>query len=322
MASKRILSINLGLLFLGIIIAGIWIYISGGAGYFSRLLLVRPGYFALLFGITAFCILSRFVRWQFLLRSLSIRIPTKSSLSIFLASLFGILTPAYVGEIVRGWFLKRKFGTPMKISTSVWVIERLLDVTALATIGLFTANVLWVRIVMLLIIAGSWTLGFLAGKFVKYFDMPQDFIKKIFSGRVLLLSFVMSLIAWLPTALLISVAANAMDKWVTPLIGMHIYSTATVLGGITLMPAGVGAMGSSAILQLQNLGFELNDCIAIVSIVRLTSTGASLAVASIFLFLELIVLKPNSVGINANHFNKIALQYKDQFSNHVWGNHR
>ena len=140
MTLKHFLRITALQIFFGIAITGLWIYFTGGARYLGSFEEIRPAYIILLLGIISFCIFSRFVRWQFLLRRIGMRIPTRPSLYIYLASLIGIATPAYLGEMIRGLFMRREFRVPFRITLWVFVVERPLDLCALGIIGMFTAT--------------------------------------------------------------------------------------------------------------------------------------------------------------------------------------
>ena len=155
MVIRHLLRINVGFVLLSIIIAGFWVFLAGGPGRLAELMRVQPVYVAPLLTITTFWAFVRFIRWQFLLRQGGVRVPTRESLSIFIASLAGTATPAYVGEGIRSVFLRRKFGVLMRITTSVLVVERLLDVAALGIIGTITADTWWMRQVMVVVVMAA-----------------------------------------------------------------------------------------------------------------------------------------------------------------------
>src|SRR5512147_2649966 len=109
MRRLRIRRTYLLLLVLGSVSVALWHWSAGGAAY-TEAHRIRPLQVALLCGVTATCILLRFLRWQFLLRRMEVRVPIRRSLSIYLASLAGIATPAYIGEISRAVLVAREIG--------------------------------------------------------------------------------------------------------------------------------------------------------------------------------------------------------------------
>lgn len=93
----------------------------------------------LLLSLTNFCL--RMVRWEFYLRRLQIRIPLKTSISIFLAGLSMTITPGKAGELLKSLLLKDVSQTPVMRSASVILAERATDFIALvllASVGIST----------------------------------------------------------------------------------------------------------------------------------------------------------------------------------------
>jgi hypothetical protein len=272
----------------------------------------------LLLTVTTFCVFIRFVRWQFLLRRTGVRIPIRPGFSIFLASLVGIATPAYVGETIRTAFVRAKFGVPIRMTLPVLVLERISDVAALAVIAFVTAEEGWTRAMMALLVAAAWLVATMGSRLAQSAGVPAAVLKPLGMPNVQFQTLSISLIAWLPAALLVWVAAGSLKLEVAPATGMHIFSTATLFGGVTLMPAGVGATGSLAIVQLQRLGHTLTDAVVVVSLVRLTTIAATLVVATVFLVLEWKTLRRPTAIERASHFNDIAGEYRRQFSTQMW----
>ncbi len=79
--------------------------------------------------------LIRFVRWEYYLRALDIRVSMRDSLAIFLSGLAMTITPGKVGELVKSLLLKDAAGTPIARSAPVVVAERLTDFLALVLLA-------------------------------------------------------------------------------------------------------------------------------------------------------------------------------------------
>jgi SAM-dependent methyltransferase/uncharacterized membrane protein YbhN (UPF0104 family) len=315
---RRIFSINIVLVLVGAAAACLWIYLAGGRELSARLELPPSRYVLVLPAITVFWLFSRFIRWQFLLRSVGVRVPIRASLGIYLASLPGTATPAYAGELVRGIFMRRKFGTPFSVTTAVLIVERVLDVAALVLLAAATTNGWLLRGAAIASFVLIYLLVLQPAPSKKQIGMFWTVVSSLRKRTVIVRAFLISLIAWVPAAFLISVAAASVHERVLPLTGIRVFSSATLLGGITLMPAGIGTTGSLAILQLKNLGIALSSAVVIISLVRLMSTGLALSVGTIFFFFQLRPLKQSLANRSAFRFNEIALQYDGQFSEHVW----
>ncbi len=269
-------------------------------------------------GLTALCLAARFVRWQFLLRRLGIRLPARPSLRIYLASLVGIATPAYAGELLRPVLVRRRFGVPVRITTTVLVLERLLDAGALAAIGLAaSAGRPAVAAVMGLALAAVYPLWRLAAATAVRLGVPPGAVARLDRPRPLLFGFAASLLAWLPPALLVAAVAAGQGLDLAPAASLRVFATATLFGALTLMPAGVAATGSVAISELLALGLPLAESVAVVSAVRLATAGLTVAAGALFLVRELRAPRA-AAGDAGRHFHEVAPRYLDQFAGHVW----
>ncbi|MBI1790345.1 MAG: flippase-like domain-containing protein, partial [Acidobacteria bacterium] len=258
----------------------------------------------------AVCLFVRFVRWQFLLRRAGIPVPARASLSLYLASLAGVATPGHAGELIRGAFLRRQFGVPLLTTALLLAVERLLDAAALGLLGAVTASHTGIALAL----AGFSALSWIAAAAVCRVTPGAEALRQ--AGN-LARALGISLVAWIPTALLVPLAARGLDFSVSPATGLHVFATSTLAGALTLLPAGVGATGTLAIYQLQGAGAPLSDAVAAVSFVRLATVGFSVAIGLAFLARQWRGSRRPGVQA-AQHFDEIAAHYAEQFSGHVW----
>jgi hypothetical protein len=77
--------------------------------------------------LTSLNLAVRWLRWHFLIRRYTRRLMTRDSLAVYLATLPAIVTPFFVGELVRVLILRRKSGIQTSHLAWVWLIERALD---------------------------------------------------------------------------------------------------------------------------------------------------------------------------------------------------
>jgi SAM-dependent methyltransferase/uncharacterized membrane protein YbhN (UPF0104 family) len=304
--SKRSLRWATAVLFIaGAVVVLAWIRLSGGPGVIAGILRIRPAYGLLLPGITAGCVFMRFLRWQYLLRRVGVRIPIRRSLSIYLASLAGIATPAYLGETLRCGILRREFGVPLRATLPVWLVERVLDVIAIGLLGLAA------------ITAGWWAIGGIVLLAVIAAGLAEMRSLRLGRMSVAMTAFAMSVAAWLPATLLLLVAARGLGFALPALESVRVFTAATLGGGISLMPAGMGTTGTLAILQLENAGLALADAVVVVSIFRLATAGITLATGGMFLLLEVRSLRRKEPAEQI-HFDQIAAEYLNQWAPHIW----
>lgn len=112
-------------------------------------------YLPLILGFTTFNYGWRFVKWEYYLKRLQIRLPVGTSLLIFLSGLSMAITPGKVGELLKSYFLKRVTGVSVSRTSPIIVAERLTDGVAmlgLASTGLVLYRFGWELLLALLFI--------------------------------------------------------------------------------------------------------------------------------------------------------------------------
>src|SRR5215813_6406121 len=98
----------------------------------------------------------RFVKWDYYLHCLDLRVPRSMSVKIFVAGLSMAITPGKVGELLKSYLLKRYNGTPMSRTAPVIMAERLTDGLAmlfLAVGGLALYGIGWQGLLGILLAA-------------------------------------------------------------------------------------------------------------------------------------------------------------------------
>ena len=292
---------------LGVLVVVLWVRLAGGEALVRALSRVNPLYVPALLSLTVACVGLRFIRWQYLLRRIGVRVPTRRSGAVYLASLAGIATPAYLGETIRSVLLRRSAGAPVRATLSAWVIERLLDFAAIGLLGVAA------------LAGGWWAVGglVLAAAIAAALRAEADEgLPGLRRPAVLLPGLGLTVLAWLPATLIVGLSARALGVPLDLIEGVRVFAAATFGGGLSLMPAGIGTTGSFAILQLNGLGVADPDAVAIVSLFRLATAGITLAVGGVFLLHELRAVRRSAIP--AQHFDEIADDYLDQFAPHIW----
>src|SRR6185369_2971875 len=89
------------------------------------------GGLALCVALTSLNLVIRWFRWHFLIRRFTRNVVTRDSLTVYLATLPAIVTPFFVGELVRVLILRRRSGTRTAHLAWVWLIERIIDAAVL-----------------------------------------------------------------------------------------------------------------------------------------------------------------------------------------------
>ncbi|MDX2260721.1 MAG: lysylphosphatidylglycerol synthase domain-containing protein [Gemmatimonadales bacterium] len=298
----------------GVAIAAGWVVWTGGGTLWATLQMARPLPAIALVGVTAAWFTLRFVRSQFLLRHAGIRIPIRPALATYLAALPGTATPAYLGETIRAVFLRRRFKTPVRISLLTMLIERVHDVLALAILAILAAP--GGRSLLGWSILGIAAVGWLLlDRALRATALARASARLLRTPSVILPAVALSLFAWGGAGALYWLAGLSLGLPISPAEGVAVLARSTLLGAMTLLPAGFGATGSAAILDVQRL-VTAPEAIALVTLVRLGSTGVALALGGVFLIRELRGEPPAPEGVA--HFDAIAADYSAQWSPHVW----
>ena len=300
---------------LGGVLALWWVRATPGT-LLTTLAQARLAGVATMLAVTAAWLVTRFIRWQFLLRRVGMRLPIRPSLTAYLAALPGTATPAYVGEALRAVFLRRRFGAPLRTTLAVLVLERLYDVVALALISAAVGGGRGLQIGVIGISAAVF-LAVVLAPIARRAGIGDDALERLRDPATIAPSLVLSLGAWTLASLLYAIAAASLGASLPVTTGARIFTESTLLGAVTLLPAGVGVTGSIAIVALEDLGLAIGTAVAIVSLVRLTSTGAVLGVGMVFLWRELR-RSPAGAQEGVAHFDTIAEEYNAQWSPHVW----
>ncbi|NIO23251.1 MAG: flippase-like domain-containing protein, partial [Candidatus Aenigmarchaeota archaeon] len=134
---KQISSKNIALfIILGIAVFIALIFIGEYKSVMEAFTRLNPEIIIVLISLTFMNILLRFAKWEYFLRKLDIRIPTRSSFLIFLSGITMAITPGKVGEILKSYLLKKSHGIKVRKSIMVVFTERLTDILGVAILSL------------------------------------------------------------------------------------------------------------------------------------------------------------------------------------------
>lgn len=97
-------------------------------GFEWWLLLPALGLVAVNYGV-------RFVKWEYLLRAIDIRVPLRPSFVIFVSGLTMTISPAKMGEVLKSFMLREHVEVPVSRSAPVVLAERATDVIGVIILG-------------------------------------------------------------------------------------------------------------------------------------------------------------------------------------------
>ena len=237
-----------------------------------------------------------FVRWQLLLRCLGHPLAARPSGAIYLAGLGLIAAPARSGEALRGLWLQRRHGIPLRIGVAATAAERLLDLlSALGVLawGLGLARQRAALAVVLLALAGlAWLLshprtlarleqGLLRLPLVR----PWQGLRRVLWEALQALGALRSLLRPVPLALglLLTTAVWALESALVQALLAQlgtaisleqaaVLRTATSLGGVlSLLPAGLGSSELTSVGLALLFGASQGTALAVTVVLRLVT---------------------------------------------------
>jgi uncharacterized protein (TIRG00374 family) len=204
--------------------------------------------------------LLRFVKWQYYLRVLGLAVPRRESFMIHLSGLALSITPGKLGEMVKSYFLLKRYGYPVAQTTPIVLADRLTDLLSLvilASIGAigfdYGQKVVWITAVIMLLIVALVTIRpigeRLLGAVQKIPGLRQRAagLRQMYESSYLLLRFdrlvgpvLISVVSW---------GCEAVGFWLIFLgLGLNygllpaifIYAFSTIAGAVAMLPGGLG----------------------------------------------------------------------------------
>lgn len=236
--------------------------------------------------------LLRFLRWTLFLKNLGHTLPWWPHLRIYMSGFALTTTPGKTGEAVRGLFLK-DYGVPYRKSIGLFFSERLSDlisVLILASAGLWSHSstrplllaVAGFIIALLALIQSDRLLKAierLAGKWlpprfvhtVNFFLETVIAFRSCFVWRVQVIALALGVIAWTAEALALYILVHLVGGDLSFATAMFIYGFSLVIGGITLLPGGLGGAEVTMLQLLMINQVSSSVAVAITLVIRLTS---------------------------------------------------
>jgi glycosyltransferase 2 family protein len=203
----------------------------------------------------------RFARWLLYARRLGLRISVHEALIYYAAGLGMTLTPGRLGEVLRLWFLEKRFQVPYRRIAGLYVADRVSDAYAyLVLLGIGsiayerTSSIAWGSLGLILIL----TLAIINPRpiirllTVFYAVMPRRrkivlWLRRavrntstLFQPRVFLPGVTIGTIGWCGPPGVMMVCLSQMGVDFSPLRAIAIYAAAALTGGSTMLPGGGG----------------------------------------------------------------------------------
>ncbi|RDE14906.1 MAG: hypothetical protein C4K49_06830 [Candidatus Thorarchaeota archaeon] len=241
---------------------------------------------AVMIGLSFLNYLIRYAKWQFYLNRIGVQLGHSVSFRVFLAGFTLTVTPAKIGEAVKGYFIYEIDGTPVAKTAPVVVSERVTDLLAMVllailgfSIGISTSDALF-TVIMLggLVLVGAIVLGRkeLYNKVLKRLtsvgplkrfgescDLIEDTMTKTLCPRAMIISTMISMPGWFMECLELWILLSIMSgaglptlSWVSFMLlvdATFIHSASSVIGAVTFLPGGLGTYEATSVLLMMGL---------------------------------------------------------------------
>jgi uncharacterized protein (TIRG00374 family) len=233
------------------------------------------------------------IRQFLLLRTIGIRMEFKENLLIYLGGLSLIATPFGIGQMVKSYFLFKKYDQPIPKTVPVVILERYHDMLALfcfMAILLLIGNIKILEIPILIggillllaiiLIKRVELIRFIQKKLsrVKFLAMSEDSslalstsFNLLTSHRILFYCWLVSMAAWFFEAVGIFLCFKSFDLSFDFIFTTAFGFSSVFFGAISFIPAGAGITEVIFVQLLSSYGLELSLATAVVIFYRLCS---------------------------------------------------
>jgi ubiquinone/menaquinone biosynthesis C-methylase UbiE len=257
--------------------------------------------------LTTVNLMMRWFRWHFLIRRFTRGLVTRDSLAVYLATLPAIVTPFFIGELVRVLILWRQSGTRASHLAWVWAIERLLDAAVLAVFFLLVTHPsLGLAAVGLVLM-----LSFLMFRLI----LDDRRVRNV--ALIGSIAVTATVLAWLLPALALLITVGLAGRVIPFALGVKAFSAGTLFGGLSGFPLGVSVTGSTMIEELLSAGVAAEVGIIGVLVYRVGTSfyAVALGVAAFLFSRQRLarIMRHKTI----DHFDEIAHAYEEEIPKHV-----
>ena len=238
-------------------------------------------------------IMIKSLRQQLLYKQIEVFISFKTGVLLFISGLSMEATPGGSGELIKSYYLKKKFGHPLAKTFPTVIMERLLDLTGIAGILLIVGLLLdnYNIILLMLILLSTLSLIFASGKKKKLFNFLLSIIEKIpilkkqassfsesyqvfgelTSGKIMTKTLGLSFLVWMTDAIMIYFIFMGFNLNFDIIFSTFSMYSSLLLGVLTMIPAGIGVTEVSFVEILRGEGVDTATSTSLVILFRLVT---------------------------------------------------
>jgi SAM-dependent methyltransferase len=303
--------LGLALILLALLSTALWLDSQQAVDVGSRSFEISLVQLCTTVALTSLNLLLRWFRWHFLLRRFGVRLRTRPSILVYFATLPAILTPFYLGELVRSFLFLRQEPALKPQILKVWLIERGTDVALLATACVWT----WIgpgASLMTLIVIQFVLAGLLRS--VRSASSQASSLSGALALATILLGA--TALSWSLPVLALWSTMNGLGDAVSFADSAYAFSASTLLSAASGIPGGIAVAGSAQIWLLKH-GHSLQIATWTVAIFRLGTVWFSVALGAAVLWFGRSAIRANFSSTWRDHFNELASQYEGEIASHT-----
>jgi uncharacterized protein (TIRG00374 family) len=242
----------------------------------------------------------RFVKWHFYLRRLSVPLPPRQSLLVFLAGFTMSITPGKVGELLKAALVRDLIGESLSRVASVVMAERLTDVagllllsalgaTALPHGGLLLAAVAGLLVLAIGALRTRWLADWLHARLLdggRLSRLAEPLRVFLGAGRTLVApaplawAILLSVVSWFFECLAFYLVLQGLRIDVSLGAATVLYAFASLAGAVSMLPGGLGVAEGSLTGLLVALGTALPDAAAATLLIRAATLWFAVALGA------------------------------------------
>jgi glycosyltransferase 2 family protein len=249
--------------------------------------------------------LIRFFRWYRLLAWLGHRLPLLFNLRVYLSGLALTSTPGKLGETFRSALLLSR-GVGLPHSLAAFFADRLSDVIGVALLGVLAGWVAAQRQPLLELLALTVIIGSLGvrvlirspwwpatlermnrtgriGRVLAALALPASAWTYVWSVPRLAFCASCAVLAYGLQALVFAAYLHAAGTPLPPAHAVTIFSSATLIGAASMVPAGLGAMEAALVFQLLDAGVPRGSAVAATIATRASTLWFGMLLGSLML---------------------------------------
>lgn len=232
--------------------------------------------------------LTRFIKWDYYLSVVKVKLKKTDSLSIFMSGLIMSITPAKLGEVLKSVLVKEITGEPISKTAPIILAERITDFLSLLLIAISGAFIfdyggkitiiITAFIILLIIIISNKSIALPIISLSEKIPLINKYIHKIHEAygssyqllklKPLVYMTSLSLISWGFECWGYYIILQNLGVDFGILWASFSYSFSTIVGSISMLPGGLGLTEGSLTFLLVQKGISTDISVATTFIVR------------------------------------------------------